>query len=86
MFHNSINILRINNGFTVSVPTYPKPFDPFVATDSNKENGGKNFIPTNSNVFYFETLDKAFEYLKSIEKNIPMENFALGNGSPVMVG
>lgn len=86
MYQRPINIIRISNGYTVSVPVYPKTFDPYEAADINRDNGGKGYIPTNSNIFFFETLDKAFEYLKSIEKNVPVDNYAFGNNNPVMIG
>ena|SRR3990167_1813286 len=36
----------------------------------------KYFIPNKEGLIYFESIDKVFEFLKSIEKNVPEESGA----------
>ena len=78
--HNQISITKIQNGYIVSTPIYPNyraPL-PYGGTKEEINGAGKSYIPAYKNVSFFETLDKVFEFLKSIESNLSIEEYAYG--------
>lgn len=86
---NHISIIRISNGYMVSIPINPQKADMELSAliaSGKKESGdeGKSYIPTNKNLSFFKSLDEVLDFLKSIEKNISMDDFGFGIPSAVL--
>ena len=80
MLPNQITIIRITNGYIVSIPKHSKKFDYDNQMKEANECANKHYIPNYVNVSFFPTLEKLFEFLKSIEDNMAVENYAHSNG------
>lgn len=78
MYQHSVVLSRISNGYLVYVPK-SEPASDFLPPDLNpaesknpaREQKEVFFIPKDNNTTYCESLEKVFEFLKSIEPVIP---------------
>lgn len=78
MYQHSVVLSRISNGYIVSVPKsepetscFPPELNPAESKQSAPELKPVFFIPKDNNTTYCESLEKVFEFLKSIESAIP---------------